>query len=45
MCSSDLLQAEESVAFPRASESMDDERLETMSHDMAGRRGVKQRPS
>jgi hemerythrin-like domain-containing protein len=35
------LQAEESVAFPRASSSMDPERLETMSHDMASRRGVK----
>jgi hemerythrin-like domain-containing protein len=38
------LQAEESVAFPRASASMDDERLEMMSRDMAGRRGVKQPP-
>jgi hemerythrin-like domain-containing protein len=38
------LQAEESVAFPRASGSMDDERLEMMSRDMAGRRGVKQPP-
>lgn len=38
------LRAEESVAFPRASGAMDTERLETMSRDMAGRRGVTPRP-
>ena len=35
------LQAEEGVAFPRASQAMDAERLAVMSRDMQQRRGVK----
>lgn len=35
------LEAEESVAFPRAKGAMQPDRLDAMSRDMAGRRGVK----
>jgi hemerythrin-like domain-containing protein len=38
------LQAEESVAFPRASAAMDHDRLDMMSRDMAARRGATPRP-
>jgi hemerythrin-like domain-containing protein len=34
------VEAEESAAFPRAMAAMEPERLEAMSRDMAGRRGV-----
>jgi hemerythrin-like domain-containing protein len=35
------IEAEESMAFPRAASTMEPERLEAMSRDMAQRRGVK----
>jgi hemerythrin-like domain-containing protein len=41
----DHIQAEETLAFPRAVAAMDAERLETMSRDMAQRRGVTTAPS
>lgn len=37
------LKAEEDIAFPRASEAMDDPRLQSMSQDMMTRRGVNER--
>ena len=37
----DHIEAEESLAYPRASAAMERERLEVMSQDMMARRGVK----